>query len=144
MEFKVFGLECRLEVIIICLVIGFILGGHLLCSCSRIGLKEGMAIMGTSLDWKINEGLPNSWTTKADNYSHEMGYSSSQSKWEQNRGTAVPLPEGQLFMFADNEFKPECCPSTYSSSNGCACMTEEQVKYLNERGGNRSMAPAEF
>ena len=73
-----------------------------------------------------------------------MGYSSSQSKWEQNRGTAVPLPEGQLFMFADNEFKPECCPSTYSSSNGCACMTEEQVKYLNERGGNRSMAPAEF
>ena len=57
MEFKVFGLECRLEVIIICLVIGFILGGHLLCSCSRIGLKEGMAIMGTSLDWKMNEGL---------------------------------------------------------------------------------------
>jgi hypothetical protein len=144
MELKVFGIACRLEVIIICLVVGFILGAHLLCSCSRIGLKEGMAMMGTSLDWKMSEDMPNSWSTKADKYSHEMGYSSAQSKLEQAKGVPVPLPEGQMYMFADNEFKPECCPSTYSSSNGCACMTKEQVTYLNERGGNRTMSAAEF
>lgn len=41
--------------------------------------------------------------------------------------------------FFDNiHFKPECCPSTYSSSSGCACMCPEQLKYLNSRGGNRS------
>ena len=144
MELKVFGIACRLEVIIICLVVGFILGAHLLCSCSRIGLKEGMAMMGTSLDWKMSEDMPNSWSTKADKYSHGMEYSSAQSKWSQYKGTPVPLPEGQMLMFADNEFKPECCPSTYSNSSGCACITQEQVNYINQRGGNRTIAPAEY
>lgn len=48
----------------------------------------------------------------------------------------VPLPEGELFMFASTPFKPECCPNTYSNSTGCACMTGQQYNYLVERGGN--------
>ena len=144
MELKILGFSCRLEIIIISLVVGFILGSHLLCSCSRIGLQEGMSIMGTAFDYEMGQDSPNSWTNKANKYSHEMGYSSSQSKWSQNKGTPVPLPEGQMAMFAGNEFKPECCPSTYSSSTGCACISQEQVDYLNQRGGNRTMAPAEF
>ena len=28
----------------------------------------------------------------------------------------VPLPEGELLMFANTPFKPECCPNTYSNS----------------------------
>ena len=48
----------------------------------------------------------------------------------------VPLPEGELFMFANTPFKPECCPNTYSTSQGCACMTSNQYNYLVERGGN--------
>ena len=48
----------------------------------------------------------------------------------------VPLPEGQLLMFANTPFKPECCPNTYSNSSGCACMTGEQYNYLILRGGN--------
>jgi hypothetical protein len=48
----------------------------------------------------------------------------------------VPLPEGELFMFANTPFKPECCPNTYSTSQGCACMTGNQYNYLVERGGN--------
>ena len=144
MELKIFGLSCRLEVIIICLIVGFILGAHLLCSCSKIGLQEGMAMIGTSLDWKMGEGQVNNWTTKGDEYASSMGYSTNQSKWAQNKGTPVPLPEGQMLMFVDNQFKPECCPSTYSSSTGCACISQEQVNYINQRGGNRTMAPAEF
>lgn len=42
------------------------------------------------------------------------------------------------FFFDEIQFKPECCPSTYSSSMGCACMCPEQLKYLNSRGGNRT------
>ena len=144
MELKILGFSCRLEIIIISLVVGFLLGSHLLCSCSRIGLQEGMAIMGTALDYDMGQDSPNSWSNKANKYSDEMGYSSTQSKWSQYKGTPVPLPEGQMFMFAGNEFKPECCPSTYSSSTGCACISQEQVDYLNQRGGNRTMAPAEF
>jgi hypothetical protein len=144
MDLKIFGLSCRLEVIIICLVIGFILGAHLLCSCSKIGIQEGMAMMGSSLDWEMGEGQPTSWTTKGDEYAKSMGYSDTTSKYAQYQGTPVPLPEGQMFMFADNKFKPECCPSTYTSSTGCACISQEQVNYINQRGGNRTMAPAEF
>jgi hypothetical protein len=48
----------------------------------------------------------------------------------------VPLPEGELFMFANTQFKPECCPNTYSTGSGCACMTGAQYNYLVLRGGN--------
>jgi len=48
----------------------------------------------------------------------------------------VPLPEGEMLMFANTPFKPECCPNTYSNGSGCACMTGNQYNYLVLRGGN--------
>ena len=48
----------------------------------------------------------------------------------------VPLPEGELLLFANTPFKPECCPNTFSTSTGCACMTGPQYNYLVTRGGN--------
>jgi len=48
----------------------------------------------------------------------------------------VPLPEGEMFMFANTKFAPECCPNTYSNSSGCACMTGAQYNYLITRSGN--------
>ena len=48
----------------------------------------------------------------------------------------VPLPEGEMLMFANTPFKPECCPNTYSTSTGCACMTSNQYNYLITRGSN--------
>ena len=48
----------------------------------------------------------------------------------------VPLPEGELLMFANTPFKPECCPNTFSTGSGCACMTTEQYNSLILRGGN--------
>jgi len=48
----------------------------------------------------------------------------------------VPLPDGEMLMFANTPFKPECCPNTYSNSSGCACMTSDQYNYLITRGSN--------
>ena len=48
----------------------------------------------------------------------------------------VPLNEGELLLFANTPFKPECCPNTYSNGSGCACMTVDQYNYLINRGGN--------
>jgi len=48
----------------------------------------------------------------------------------------IPLPEGEMFMFANTDFKPECCPNTYSNGSGCACMTGKQYNYLITRGSN--------
>lgn len=50
----------------------------------------------------------------------------------------LPLPEGEMLMFSNTSFKPECCPNTYSTSAGCACMTGQQYNYLILRGGNNS------
>ena len=50
----------------------------------------------------------------------------------------VPLPEGEMLLFANTPFKPECCPNTFSTSTGCACMTTDQYNYLVMRGGNNA------
>ena len=48
----------------------------------------------------------------------------------------LPLPEGQLSLFDNMPFSPECCPNTYSSSMGCACMNTDTYNYLITRAGN--------
>jgi len=45
----------------------------------------------------------------------------------------------RLDVFENTKFSPECCPSNYTSSTGCACMTPEQMKFLGQRGGNRTL-----
>ena len=47
-----------------------------------------------------------------------------------------PLAEGEMDLFANTPFKPECCPNTYSSSEGCACMDMKQYNMLITRSGN--------
>ena len=49
-----------------------------------------------------------------------------------------PGPDS-LFIFKNNQAKPECCSSTYASDMGCVCTTPEQRKYINTRGGNRTV-----
>ena len=41
-----------------------------------------------------------------------------------------------LSMLAFNQAKPECCPSTFSTSTGCVCLTNKQSDWLALRGGN--------
>lgn len=53
-----------------------------------------------------------------------------------------PINPGKFF-FDNIEFKPDCCPSTYYSSQGCACLSPQQINYLNSRGGNRT-CPTEY
>jgi hypothetical protein len=43
-----------------------------------------------------------------------------------------------MFVFAYNQAHPDCCPSTYSTDRGCVCTTEQQRKFINGRGKNRS------
>jgi hypothetical protein len=85
-----------------------------------------------------NSDVASSWINKASIYSKNLGYQDATKKSNAYSGTQVPLPEGELFFFQNNQFKPECCPSPYSASTGCACMSSEQVAYLNSRGGNRT------
>lgn len=58
-----------------------------------------------------------------------------QAIWDRAK-QPIPLPKDELDIFATTPFKPECCPNTFSSSEGCACMTVDQYDYLKNRGGN--------
>ena len=49
-----------------------------------------------------------------------------------------PGPDN-LFIFRDNQAKPGCCSSSYSSDMGCVCTTPQQRNFINMRGGNRTV-----
>lgn len=41
-----------------------------------------------------------------------------------------------MFALAFNKCDPSCCPSTYSCSGGCVCMTDKQYDFIGTRGSN--------
>ena len=153
MEIKIFGYEVRIEVIIACVIIGMVMGLVMFCDCFQYSLIEGMTSGKngkegfTNLnnnDLHIDDSYTMKWVDTAKRYASGVGNENRLNTYKDNVGTPVPLPEGELFLFADNKFKPECCPSTYSDSMGCACLSQAQVDYINQRGGNRTLGPTEF
>ena len=50
----------------------------------------------------------------------------------------TPGPDS-LFIFKNNQCKPECCGASFSCGGGCVCTTPEQRDYINQRGGNRTL-----
>lgn len=49
----------------------------------------------------------------------------------------APGPDS-LFLFKNNQCKPECCGASFSCSGGCVCSTPQQRQYIASRGGNRT------
>jgi hypothetical protein len=145
MELKILGMKVRVELLVLLLVVGMIMGAHLFGSCAQVSLKEGMAMMGAELGYKMGEGVHGSW----DGREQQQGASVA---WRQQNHDAYESqhvgPDKAMHFFADTDFAPECCGATYSangglnasgfSSGGCACMSKQQLNYLNERGGNRT------
>ena len=139
MQIKILGLTCRIEIIVISIIVGMILGGHVLCSCvtpeAKEKAKEGFAnALGSApTNYKMGQGVKSSWDTKQ--------IPSIAQDLSTHMGPKVPLPAGQLFFFANNNFSPDCCvppQSGVSNGDGCACVTQEQVNYISSRGGNRA------
>lgn len=54
-------------------------------------------------------------------------------------GPEFKLGPDSLFIFKNNQSKPECCSASYSSDTGCVCTTPQQRNYINMRGGNRTV-----
>ena len=136
----------------------WILSGHLLCSCSKIGAKEAFEMM-TQLPQSIKEGFvgsnnsamgpefadaksadyimnPSKWSMATLEYSPGAKPDGDIQKIWNRPQQPIPLPDGELDMFATTKFAPECCPNAFSSSMGCACMTVDQYNYLRDRGSN--------
>ena len=130
--------------------------GHLLCSCCKVNILEGMSMITSN---SITENFvssnniasgpefsqakkpdyimkPSTWSMPTLTYSPGATPSAGvKAIWDRPK-QPIPLPEGELDMFATTPFKPECCPNTYSNSMGCACMDLKSYNYLRQRGGN--------
>ena len=63
-------------------------------------------------------------------------------KWfnhlESNKAGDVSPSDSNISMFSENDSSSKCCPSAYSTSNGCLCVSKNQMEFLNSRGGNRA------
>ena len=79
-------------------------------------------------------GLNNSWENKNIN---KISRDKDKNKNKLNSTQKVLLNPNKFFNY--NISSPDCCSynSNYSTSNGCLCITPEQYKFLNSRGGNR-------
>lgn len=143
MQVTILGEKMRLEVLFLCLVVGGLISCLTFCACGG-SVKEGMSLlMGAPLQYSLGEGINGSVKSWESDKGEQIkrGYNSWFSHLAANQGG--PVPPKNLFMFGDNANKPECCPSTYSGSTGCVCVSEDQMKYLNSRGGNRTF-PTEY
>lgn len=133
MKLNILGFKMRLEIIILCMFVGAIIATTSFCSCAG-GIREGFEVstnlIGAAIDYSIGDGVNGSYVSKKDDF----------NKLETNvKGLGVPLPEGKLSLFGENEINPNCCPAVYSGSKGCVCATPEQINFLNMRGGNRNL-----
>jgi hypothetical protein len=53
-------------------------------------------------------------------------------------GPDVEVGPDNLFIFKNNQCKPECCGASFSCGSGCVCTTPGQRELINSRGGNRT------
>jgi len=144
MNISLFGYKVELEMLILIGVIYLILVGHTLCSCCNMnGLMEGFSgantNYGESASFNLNAYKPintNTWNQPDLTVTPGKPVPPAVQNIVNRPNGPLPLPEGELFLFANTPFKPECCPNTYSNSMGCACMNSNTYNYLITRGGN--------
>lgn len=144
MNLSIGGFKVRVEVLVLVAVVCFLIFSQSAVACSSCD-KEGFTSHGSGFKvsdfsgYSLGDNTPVD-TSKWGVPSLVLKKGEKPSEGAQailNRPPqSVPLPEGQMAMFANTEFKPECCPNTYSNGSGCACMTVNQYNYLVSRGGN--------
>lgn len=148
MQISIFGYKLDLEILILIGIIYMILVGHTVCGCCNMG---GMR-MRRNVENFAGASTNNGMSMEYANYNvpvntENWGRPSLVVKPGEKPDAAVqaildrpeqpiPLPEGEMLMFATTPFKPECCPTAYSNSSGCACVTTKQYNYLQMRGSN--------
>jgi hypothetical protein len=144
MDITFFGVKLSVQLLILICVVYLILIIHTLSGCCKINKKEGFTTANTNFGESSEYSLtnpskpidPNSWNLQNMTVTPGQPYSNGVQEILNRPNQPVPLPDGEMLMFANTEFKPSCCPNTYSTSTGCACMTTGQFNYLTTRAGN--------
>ena len=103
MVISVLGSKVRIEIILLCFVVGIFIGVSTLCSCAG-GLKEGFAagktIMGSNLGYNIGDGVQGSFSKVSPLATYDSYFSSLDGNMQ---GLAVPLQNGEMAIFSENK-----------------------------------------
>lgn len=148
MQISIFGYKLDLEILILIGILYLILVGHTVCGCCN--MPRIKKVVENFVGANTNNGMSmefKDYNVQAQTDISKWGRPSLVVKPGEKPDAAVqaildrpeqpvPLPEGQMLMFATTPFKPECCPTAYSNSSGCACVTSGQYNYLQMRGSN--------
>jgi hypothetical protein len=130
--------------------------GHALCSCCKINVFEGFEekkeedeMKDEMKDEMVTEGFANnSNATFGPSFltSSDSTFVIDPSKWIYTGSATAPVSKpnyqglskdpAQNNIIENMKFAPECCPSAYSTSQGCACMSDDTLDFFASRGGN--------
>ncbi len=88
------------------------------------GTGDSYQVMGAFDGIRLKTGNSSSWRYTAPN--------------EPLTGPEFKPGDDSLFMFKNNQCKPECCGASFSCDGGCVCTTPQQRDFINQRGGNRT------
>jgi len=126
------------------------IGGILLLVVAALLLSQSRLVKGVTPEGFVSYYLENAGGAKS-NYKgigpfDGVGLTCPDgvSKWKCNtpneplNGPAFQPGPDSLFMFKNNQCKPECCPSSYACDGGCVCTTPDQRQVIATRGGNRT------
>ena len=118
MQFELFGIKLRLEVVLLCIALGMVIGTELLCNCVK---KEGFNVAASFVNHTLKNGLP----TLKETFDSMKGTHDPTEMYEKIQ---IPMPDGRLFFYANNDFSPECCKhSTVSGTEIGRASCRERV-----------------
>lgn len=112
----------------------------------KMGIYDGLVLKGNSKDYPM---LPTS-NAYSNTYQGFSAPLTNKLTIVNDDATNAPLVDGKegsprdLFMFAHNQCRPECCPSAFSCSGGCVCVTDKQKQLLSYRGHNSTYCNSTF
>ena len=124
------------------------LGGLILLVVAALMLSQSKLVKGVTPEGFASYYLGTSGSVKGSKMSSFDGIGltcpDGVSKWKCNtpneplNGPEFEPGPDSLFMFKNNQCKPECCPSSFSCGGGCVCTSPTQRKVITSRGGNRT------
>ena len=130
-----------------CIGTAYLIFGITMISCTKVNIVEAMQNMdirgvGASVENFVagkREGYSSySYDTNYKNLDgnymnnhRNIRYNNKLSKYIENIGS--------IFFGVGLESKPECCNSNQYTSSGCLCVNKDNIKNLQQRGGNHNL-----
>jgi hypothetical protein len=126
---RLFGMSVKLGKCVLAFFLIAVMFNIAVFSCSYF--HEGF---GSGLEYKMGEGVVLGGGGKAWDMRNLKGNGPSNLTEQ-----GYKIPPQKMDVFDGVRFAPECCPSTYSNSVGCACAPPNLERYVAEqRGGNNT------